>query len=153
VSEYRACICGDCRRCKKRAYDRTRSKAKSDLVRQRRAADPEYAAKRREDARRLRQANVERVRQQEREREERRAAKRRAYAREYGKSSREKKIAQRRVALAIERGDLSRQPCEECSSVRHVQAHHEDYAKPLEVRWLCASCHGLLHAQERREAS
>ncbi len=26
-----------------------------------------------------------------------------------------------------------------------VDAHHEDYAKPLVVKWLCRSCHVSLH--------
>lgn len=36
----------------------------------------------------------------------------------------------------ILRGVLKRQPCEICGAVK-VEAHHEDYTKPFEVRWLC----------------
>ena len=28
---------------------------------------------------------------------------------------------------------------------RFMEAHHDDYSKPFEVRWLCASCHKRLH--------
>jgi hypothetical protein len=59
----------------------------------------------------------------------------------------EKVRAHSRVAHAVRRGDLVRQPCEECGSTE-THAHHDDYSKPLEVRWLCA----VHHAAETRGA-
>jgi deoxycytidylate deaminase len=44
-----------------------------------------------------------------------------------------------------------KQPCEVCGSTI-VQAHHDDYSKPLEVRWLCVPHHNEHHVQERRKA-
>ena len=32
--------------------------------------------------------------------------------------------------------------CEECSRDLKLHAHHEDYSKPLDVKWLCVECHG-----------
>lgn len=39
---------------------------------------------------------------------------------------------------------LERQPCEVCGNP-DVVAHHDDYTKPLEVRWLCRSHHAKFH--------
>lgn len=50
------------------------------------------------------------------------------------------------TAAAIFRGDLIRQPCEVCGK-RNVDAHHDDYARPLDVRWLCRSHHKIHHDQ------
>ena len=44
------------------------------------------------------------------------------------------------VYRAKKRGDLVSQPCEACGD-EIAEAHHEDYAKPLEVRWLCYRHH------------
>lgn len=53
------------------------------------------------------------------------------------------KIAHELVTKAIIRGDLIRPVvCEECEGISpSLHAHHEDYYKPLEVEWLCNSCH------------
>lgn len=50
------------------------------------------------------------------------------------------------VAAAINRGDLVRsKSCEECGVIGKIEAHHNDYSKTLEVRWLCKSCHCTWH--------
>src|ERR1700719_1359171 len=46
---------------------------------------------------------------------------------------------------AIATGKLKPQPCENCGTKENVQAHHTNYAKPLEITWLCATCHNLMH--------
>jgi hypothetical protein len=38
--------------------------------------------------------------------------------------------------------------CQECGQAvppARLQGHHHDYSKPLEARWLCATCHGRAH--------
>ena len=39
----------------------------------------------------------------------------------------------------LRRGKLEKSPCK-CGNI-NVEAHHEDYSKPLEVIWLCRECH------------
>jgi hypothetical protein len=52
----------------------------------------------------------------------------------------EKYKARTAVGNALRDGRLRRMPCEVCGSMR-VQAHHADYSKPLDVRWLCFKHH------------
>lgn len=39
----------------------------------------------------------------------------------------------------IQRGKIQRQPCVKCG--KRAQAHHDDYSKPLVVRWFCRPHH------------
>jgi len=58
---------------------------------------------------------------------------------------REAQAAHRAVAQAIADGELLRDWCEVCGE--EAQAHHDDYRRPLDVRWLCRSHHRLWHNQ------
>lgn len=62
--------------------------------------------------------------------------------------------AQTVAALAIRSGQLVRGECEFNKPWRPcvgtIQAHHDDYSRPLDVRWLCAFHHQNLHAEVRR---
>lgn len=49
---------------------------------------------------------------------------------------------------AIDGGLLVRQPCEVCG-ITPANAHHDDYDRPLDVRWLCVRHHAALHVAER----
>ena len=54
--------------------------------------------------------------------------------------------ARKKVHYALKTGLLVRPDrCEGCGSSTKVQAHHEDYERPLSVRWLCARCHKSTH--------
>lgn len=51
---------------------------------------------------------------------------------------------------AIRDGRLIREPCEVCGDIK-TDAHHDDYAKPLDVRWLCRAHHAQHHKEEREK--
>jgi ribosomal protein S27AE len=48
------------------------------------------------------------------------------------------------VQNAIKYNRIRRESCEMCGA-RSVQAHHDDYDKPLAVRWLCPQHHKEVH--------
>lgn len=55
------------------------------------------------------------------------------------------------VMNAIRGGDLVRGPCETCGSTEKTHGHHDDYTKPLKVRWLCRRCHVAVHQLMRKK--
>jgi hypothetical protein len=69
----------------------------------------------------------------------------------------QKDKARRHLQWKIDSGQVKRpDTCERCGSNGKeyrdgragIQAHHPDYSKPLEVEWLCESCHKAKHAEE-----
>jgi len=54
----------------------------------------------------------------------------------------EKEKARHVLNYAIRTGRLTKSKyCESCFTEGYVEAHHEDYSKPLDVDWLCIKCH------------
>jgi len=49
-----------------------------------------------------------------------------------------------KVSSAVKRGKLVKGRCEICN-LNNVQAHHDDYTKPLEIRWFCKQHHSECH--------
>lgn len=85
---------------------------------------------------------------------EKRAAERRAYRAEEKRRERErhpgKAKARRAVESAVRAGRLPKPSvCCRCETgvpcAADLHAHHHDYSKPLEVEWLCRSCHAVAH--------
>ena len=58
----------------------------------------------------------------------------------------EKATAHEKVHYAIKKGRIIKSECEICGEVK-AHAHHDDYSKPLEVRWLCRTHHNEFHNQ------
>lgn len=55
------------------------------------------------------------------------------------------------VSSKIQQGKL-RKPttCEVCGSEGYIEAHHEDYSKPLDIIWCCKKCHWILDEKRRK---
>tara|TARA_R110000803_G_scaffold163585_1_gene227256 strand:- start:41 stop:463 length:423 start_codon:yes stop_codon:yes gene_type:complete len=66
------------------------------------------------------------------------------YIKEYRAKYPNKYKAHGMVARAIRSGKLFRELCEVCSEL-DVHAHHDDYSKPLNIRWLCPVHHKKWH--------
>ena len=137
-----SCLCGDCPKCKERA--RKRANYQAMTIEERR----ELVARR----------DKEKVR--ERDRQRAKAPKRQAHVKATVKRWRQanplRMKAHNAVARALKSGALIKGPCEregvDCNGPVH--AHHDDYEKPLEVRWFCGRHHHEHHAEERaREAA
>lgn len=95
-------------------------------------------------------ANVEHYDAYERERSKR--PERKAAVRGYlNRRPSLKRAASIATGNAIRDGRLIPQPCEKCGAEK-VEAHHDDYSKPLAVRWLCRRHHLEHHGKESRAA-
>lgn len=69
---------------------------------------------------------------------------------EYKKKNPLKVCAKNKALHAIKIGKLTRGPCEVCGSIVNVAGHHDDYDKPLDVRWLCHKHHDNLHRWKKQ---
>jgi hypothetical protein len=92
-----------------------------------------------------RQENIERIREYDRSRGCRQT---RDMLRLYRERNPIKYRAHRAVNNALKNGRLSKPDgCEVCGSGYALHGHHDDYSRPLSVRWLCAACHHQWHAK------
>lgn len=106
------------------------------------------------DARENRESRIDYYRAYDRDRGNRQDYQ---YNAEYRKNNRLKYKAHGTVNNAVRDGRLEKQPCEICGATERLHGHHDDYAKPMEVRWLCAAHHRQWHikngeAKNAREA-
>lgn len=68
----------------------------------------------------------------------------------WAKRNLHKRRAQNLIAKAILKGKVVRKNCEVCGS-EASEAHHDDYSKPFDVKWLCPKHHSERHIFLRQE--
>lgn len=69
---------------------------------------------------------------------------RKQYSKRWQERYPEKRTAQNKLANALRSKKLTKNACQVCGEMV-VDAHHEDYSKPLEVQWLCRKHHMEVH--------
>lgn len=128
------CDCDSCPKCRKRIYMRDRYWRLTPEQRRAETLARDRTKIRARD--RVRNKTPQRVAQFTRA------------SRKWREQNPEKYTAHMRVSAAKLAGKITPEPCEVCGEERTL-AHHDDYSKPLEVRWLCYLHHSELHAEQR----
>lgn len=99
----------------------------------------------RKDVRENRKKNVDYYREYDRKRGSRQTAE---YRERYQGQHPAKYKARNMVGNAVRDGKLVKaSECESCGEKTRLHGHHDDYSKPLDVRWLCAPCHFEWHTE------
>jgi len=94
--------------------------------------------------------NLEKIREYDRARGSRRTSEEtKAYRNKYPKKCK----AHYAVKRAIKSKKLFREKCTECGRTDNTHAHHDDYDKPLNIRWLCPPCHFAWHTKNGHGAN
>jgi transposase-like protein len=67
--------------------------------------------------------------------------------RKWLRENEEKRAAHIILGNAVRSGRVKKpKSCSECGATKcRIHGHHEDYAHPLEVRWVCPKCHSDIH--------
>jgi len=68
----------------------------------------------------------------------------------WGRRNQERRAAHVLLGNALRSGRVMKpSKCATCGAKGQVHGHHEDYAAPLNVVWLCRKCHARLHVEQR----
>lgn len=110
-------ITSQCRKCHMKGSMETRDKENAKKLK-------------RESMRRMRDTQPDKYKERDRAASKKRPKDMRYYARQL-------------LNHALRKGVVSKpERCSKCQEIKKLTAHHNDYAKPLEVEWLCYECHG-----------
>jgi hypothetical protein len=61
-----------------------------------------------------------------------------------------KSNARAKLRYAVKTGKIVKpERCEICDRIKQLQGHHDDYTKPLDVKFLCRKCHMKLHRKDQ----
>ena len=98
----------------------------------------------RSDTKKNRNDRIDYYREYDRDRGNRQSIEyRQKYAKDHPKACK----ARNAVSNAVRDGRMEKKPCEVCGTTVRLHAHHDDYSKPLDVRWLCAAHHRQWHIE------
>lgn len=66
------------------------------------------------------------------------------------KSYDQKFLSRQIVQLAL-KGKMIFKPskCTKCENAERIEAHHEDYSRPLDIIWVCYQCHRQIHKSSK----
>jgi len=132
-------ICGTCK-VEKNESDFGKRKASIDgLAAKCKSCQKEYDKKRLRDPKRMK------MRRDYQKTEAGKAAHSKA-VKKWADSNTVKRAAHILIGNYVRDGKILKQPCEKCRNPK-AEAHHDDYAKPLDVRWLCVDCHNKWHKE------
>lgn len=140
----KTCVCGLCSGCLKRARDRDYYRRNRDRLleyqKNYNLKNKDWINQKQRDFKKKMSSDVVWVEKQN-------EAKRRwAEKTDYDRGREKEKIRARRILQGqVARGKISRGECEVCGKP-DAHAHHDDYAKPLDVRWFCTRHHSEFHA-------
>lgn len=72
----------------------------------------------------------------------------------WNRENKNKKNCHGKVRRAIKSGAIIKPSCcSECGATGRLNAHHDDYSRPLAIRWLCCQCHGKAHKKMNRSTA
>jgi len=58
------------------------------------------------------------------------------------------------VEMAVKTGTMIRpNRCSKCGQSTRLHGHHPNYTDPLNIVWVCSSCHRLIHLDEKRKVN
>lgn len=117
---------------KQKKYTKTSLEKNKDKINAKRKS-PEARKALNESVKDWRRRNPERFKETERLRKQRK---------------KEQTLAVAKINQKISRGLIIKpSKCEKCQKDCNPEGHHEDYSKPLEVKWLCHVCHRHAHGK------
>lgn len=138
-----SCDCDECAKCKRRIYMKNWWQSRTIEQRREAIARRSKDAIARNEAIRFQKHKAKRV-ALAKSWKEKNPDRQKEHMQQWRLANQEKRKAQSKVSAAIRAARLVRpDACGRCGkSGCHIEGHHEDYSRPLDVVWLCTECHG-----------